>query len=449
MSNARIMLLAIGEQDSMINQNAEYTFFQRDTKTHTQFGTDWLVVSNNDKNTTNFIYDNMGLDIHVPINGDVLTDVYLRIKLDVSGSSAWDYSGNIGTMASNTRALETFVNIIDTVQFIHNNKVISELDSLYILSYYDLYLNQQQKNELVPMVSYEYAKRSSASSTYPTQFVYLYIPLPFWFHKSPMNAFPLWAIKDNNITIRVTLKQFKGPSTRSIRDIECLYKYGFLTPEEKERFTNLPLEYIIKQVNRVDKVRVTPNSSYKLTIPQTHYIEYLLWNISLMEGYQNTSNNISFVKLIDGVKRASLNINGNMLVDTTGDYFKLVQRYQHFKCDSAFKIYQYNDISSAQSLILHPNEYNIFPFYYSDNIPSFTPILPIYSYNFGLEPILNKDTGFLSTDQFTHSQLTLEFNSLSDVSVDPSGNQFAECNVYLVRHNIIRIKDGILNILFA
>jgi hypothetical protein len=264
-----------------------------------------------------------------------------------------------------------------------------------------------------------------------------------------MNAFPLWAIKDNNITIRVTLKQFKGPSTRSIRDIECLYKYGFLTPEEKERFTNLPLEYIIKQVNRVDKVRVTPNSSYKLTIPQTHYIEYLLWNISLMEGYQNTSNNISFVKLIDGVKRASLNINGNMLVDTTGDYFKLVQRYQHFKCDSAFKIYQYNDISSAQSLILHPNEYNIFPFYYSDNIPSFTPILPIYSYNFGLEPILNKDTGFLSTDQFTHSQLTLEFNSLSDVSVDPSGNQFAECNVYLVRHNIIRIKDGILNILFA
>jgi hypothetical protein len=38
---------------------------------------------------------------------------------------------------------------------------------------------------------------------------------------------------------------------------------------------------------------------------------------------------------------------------------------------------------------------------------------------------------------------------LSDVMADPSGNQFAECSVYLVRHNIIRIKDGILNVLFA
>ena len=47
MSNARIMLLATGEQDNMINQNAEYTFFQRDIKTYTQFGTDWLVVTNN------------------------------------------------------------------------------------------------------------------------------------------------------------------------------------------------------------------------------------------------------------------------------------------------------------------------------------------------------------------------------------------------------------------
>jgi hypothetical protein len=448
MSNARIMLLAIGEQDSMINQNAEYTFFQRDIKTHTQFGTDWLVVRNNDKNNTNFIVDNMGLDIHVPINGDLLTDVYLRIKLDAS--TQWDYSGNSGSMATNTYALETFVNIIDTVQFIHNNKVISELDSLYILSYYDLYLNQQQKNELVPMVSYEYAKIGAQSSASSPSFINLYVPLPFWFHKSPMNAFPLWAIKDNNITIRVTLKQFKGPSTRAIRDIECLYKYGFLTPEEKERFTSLPLEYIIKQVNRVDRVRVTANSTYKVTIPQTHYMEYLIWNISLMEGYQNTNNNIAFRKLIDGLKRASININGNMLVDTTSDYYKLVQRYEHFKCDSAFKIYEYNDISSAQSLILHPNEYNTYPFYYLDTLGSkFVPILPLYTYSFGLEPVQNKDTGFLSTEQFTHSQLTLEFNSLSEVSTDPSGNQFAECNVYSVRHNIIRIKDGILNVLFA
>jgi hypothetical protein len=83
-----------------------------------------------------------------------------------------------------------------------------------------------------------------------------------------------------------------------------------------------------------------------------------------------------------------------------------------------------------------------------DNItePKFQTILPLYTYSFGLEPVLNKDSGFLSTDQFTHSQLTLEFN---DLDLDISGNQYTECNIYLVRHNIIRIKDGVLDILFA
>jgi hypothetical protein len=442
MSNARIILLARGEQDQLLNQNAEYTFFQRDIKTHTQFGTDWLVVSNNDKNNNNFIYDNMTLDIHVPINADLLNEVYLRIKLDVSG---WDYTGNANSLNTNTYALETFVNIIDSVQFIYNNKVLSELDSFYILSYYDLYLNQQQKNSLVPMISYEYAKRGSENSTYPSEFVYLYVPLPFWFHKSPMNAFPLWAIKNNNITIKVKLKNFTNGSTRKISDIECLYKYGYLTPEEKEKFTNLPLEYLIKQVNRIDKVSISSNSTYKVSIPQTHYIEYLLWNIAIME---QDGSYYAFRQLTDGLKRASININGNMLVDTTADYYKLIQRYQHFKCDSTFKVYQYQDISSAQSLILHPNEYNTYPYYYMDNItePKFQTILPLYTYSFGLEPVLNKDSGFLSTDQFTHSQLTLEFN---DLDLDISGNQYTECNIYLVRHNIIRIKDGVLDILFA
>jgi hypothetical protein len=74
-------------------------------------------------------------------------------------------------------------------------------------------------------------------------------------------------------------------------------------------------------------------------------------------------------------------------------------------------------------------------------------MLPLYTYSFGLDPIQNKDSGFLSTDQFTHSQLTLEFNNLSDIT--NSNIQYAECNIYLVRHNIIRIKDGVLDILFA
>jgi hypothetical protein len=431
------MLLARGEQDDMINQNPEYSFFSRDIKTYTQFGTDWLLVTNNDKNSTNFIYDGMTMDIHVPVNGDLLTEVYLRFKLDVTNN--WDYSANTGSFTTNTYALETIMSILDSVQFLVNNKLVSELDSVYLMSYYDLYLNQQQKNNLVPLLSYEYAKQVTTSPTY----VYLYVPIPFWFHHSPNNAFPMWALKNNEITIKVKLNKYKGSSNRSIRDIEMLYQYAFLTPEEKEKFTNLPLEYIIKQVNVVDKFNVTPNSSYKVSIPQTNFIEYFLWNIALYEKQTSTSSNIGFRKFIDGLDRASITINGNELIDADKTYYSLIQRYQHFYSDSAMKMYSYSDISSANGLILLPNEY----FLRTNLGNQLVPILPLYTYSFGLEPIENKDTGFLSTEKFTHGQFTFKFNSLTDIT--NSSLQYAECRVYMMRHNILRVQDGNVNILFS
>jgi hypothetical protein len=448
MSNARIMLLARGEQDSILTENAEYTFFRRDLRTYTQFGTDWIIVNTNTKNASNFIFEGMTLDTQVPINGDVLTEVYIRFKLDaalINEISVWDYSGNTGTFATSTYAMETIMSIFDSIQFIVNNKIVSEIDSIYLLSYFDLYLNQQQKNELVPLISFEYAKKNALSSASTPEFVYLYLPIPFWFHKTPSNAFPVWALKNNNIILKLKLNKYKGNSTRSIRDIDFLYQFGFLSPEEKEKFTNLPLEYTIKQINLIDKFNVNPNGFNKVTIPQTHYLEYLLWNISIYERNSPNSSYIGFRKFTDGLSNATISLNGNQLIDAEQNYFKLVQRYQHFKCDSTMTIYPYQDISSGLGFILYPNEY--FRSYVQDLGNKFVPVLPLYTYSFGLDPLENKETGFLSTEKFTHSQLDLRFNSLTEIT--DNSIQFAECRVYGVRHNILRVQDGNINILFS
>jgi hypothetical protein len=433
MSNARIILHAIGEQDNFLNRNAENSFFKRDIRTYTQFGTDWIIVSNNDRNDSNFIYDGMKMDVHVPLNGDVLTEVYLRIKLDASAN--WDFSDASGSLSSKTYALETIMNIFDKIEFMYNNVVISEIDSLYLLSYYDLYLSRYQKSELVPLISYEYAKRGSIQSGSNTEFVYLYVPIPFWFHKTPLNSFPLWALKDNNVSLKVSLKRFKGPSGRKIRDVECLFQYAFLTPEEKEKFTNLPLEYTVKQVIQIDKFRAYPVQSRKVTIPQTFYIEQMLWNIALYEKDNSGSDYYGFRKLINGLQSARIDLNGNMLVESDNAYFNYVQRFQHFTCDSAFKLISYSNIANYRSNLI-PSPYE------TREIP-----LPIYTYSFGLDPVSNKETGFLTTEKFGHSQITLQFNSMSEMTL--SDIQFAECQLYAVRHNILRIQNGSLNILFS
>lgn len=429
MSDARIILQTQGQEDQAIVQNAEFTFFKKDFRTYAQFGLDWLFVNYNEKNDQNVIRDKQTITMRVPLNGDLLNEVYLRFKLITD--SRWNVSQSNSDLSECTFTPMTVFDIIDKVELLYNDHKLSELTSDYMMCYFDLYKSVGEKMELAQLISYDNATAGyiNMDPASVPEFTHLYLPLPFWFHKSAIHAIPVWALKDTNLSLKITFKEFSGPNQdRVIHDIDMMLQYGYITEEEKEQCKALPIEYTIKQVERIDQFSMEPNRRRRIDIPPTNFIEHLLWNVQLYE--EGITGGIGFRKMTDAVKRAEIQMNGNTVIDADADYYNWVQRYQHFNCDSTLQLYD--------PLV------TTYPIYIPSRNANVDAPMPIYSYSFALDPRVPKESGFVSTVKFNHCILDIESNNIPELT---SGFR-AECSVYVVRHNILRIKDGYISVLY-
>jgi hypothetical protein len=393
MSNARIILRAIGEQDNYISQNTRNTFFLPSNKTHTQFGSNWIVITNNDRNRTEFIKSKGSLYFRIPEDGDIIKECYIRIKIPNDGNlSNWKFQ------PFQTR--ETLFNIIDSIEFFCDQKVLSKLDSEYIFSYFELNCNSAEINNLANTTSINNASLGNSDS-----YIYLTCPIPLWFHKNPGSSFPIWALNHSNVGIKINLKDYDyEPNTqpRKIHDIELLTEFGYLSQEEKDKFKNTSLEYIIEVPEKIDSCLIT-KTKYRFDITKTHYIKYLFWFIK--------DDDYAFASDID---TCFININGNYAIDTEQPrYYSDINRYRYFNSEASMSL--------------------------DGNFRPKTTLNPIYIYSFSLEPIEKKTSGFISTQKFNTCSLEINFNN----------NAYnKDLFIYSVKHNIVRFKDGSLSLLF-
>jgi hypothetical protein len=395
MSNARIILKAVGEENLILNENPTHTFFKNEIRTYTQYGSGWIVITNNNKNTSNFVTPGSSIYFRIPVDGDIITETYLRIK--INRSENWN--------SDNFDIRETVLGILESVEFRVHDTVLSRLEIDYIVAYLELICDWSELKNISDSLSYETQSNAFKDSPVQPNYLYLTLPLPFWFHKNPTLGMPVWSLDDANVGIKVETKNFNSVGNE-ILDIELLTQFIYLTQDEKLKFKNLPLEYVIEQPEKVDS-KLLDKNRFKVNLTKTHFIKYLLWFIK-----DNESNQPFLYK--DYLKNASIAVNGTGIVDE-GDakYYKLVERYKHF--------------NSCGTLNLD-----------SSNNPK-EEINPIYIYSFAIEPSINKVSGFLTSDKFNN--FTLECN-LSNDAVGKSAE------IYLVKHNIIRIHNGHLNVLF-
>ena len=397
MSNARIILQATGEQDQYLTTGAKSTLFKNKPKRHTLFGKDWNIMNANYKNVSNFASPGSKHYFRIENNGDLITDIYLRLKLRVSDS--WK-SHNFGIK-------ETLFGILDNIEFLCNDKVLSKMFSDYIFSYFELNYNESEKKNLVEMFSYD---KISTNYSENDNHIYLTIPIPLWFHKNPSSAFPLWAIYNPNIGINISIKNYDN-TDREISDIEILTSFAQLTKGEKEQFGNKPLEYLIETPEYIDNFIVDDKqTTKKISVIKTHFIKYFFWNI------KNTSLHNSNFEYLDELENATLTFNGNPLItNAPGSFYNSVNRYMKFNSSASLITNNKGEVDESK-------------------------INPIYSYSFSLNPMSQKLSGFLTTEKF--NDVAFEFN------IKESNIQNRQVNLYLVKHNIIRINDGNFNLLY-
>ena len=58
-----------------------------------------------------------------------------------------------------------------------------------------------------------------------------------------------------------------------------LTNYGYIEQEEKSKFKNLPLEYVIEQVDIVEKNIPNGVTKNEKTVLPSHFVKYLCWNL--------------------------------------------------------------------------------------------------------------------------------------------------------------------------
>jgi hypothetical protein len=414
MSDARIILLAKNHQDASLTGNPERTYFKYGTKTHTNFGEDWLPVDFNQVNVANFGYHNNGsYYIDIPLNGDLLTENMLEITLT-----------NPPSLISNGGIFSLISTLINEIEFLYNDVVLIRYPIEYINMKLSLQNNISKSSSILELLTFEQVDNNNTFKAY--------LPLSFWFSECSEKALPLWASQHIRYGVRVKLSSVVNlyfqtdPATNMQMNLLC--KYGFLDTEEKRKFQNDSLEYIIEQVEYSHNTIPASHSSNiiykKFNLQKVNYLTEILWGFTPKKITLNSFPlNINSPYFFKNLKNGTILLNGQPIgQDFNEKYYRLIQRYQN-----------------------HQNGANLNRFEGEGGELEY--LSNIYSYSFSLDPDnCFKNSGFLTTEKYNDVSLELTYDT------DTNGLELPiiEFNLFICQRklNIIRIKDGKLNVLF-
>ena len=175
--------------------------------------------------------------------------------------------------------------------------------------------------------------------------------------------------------------------------------------DERKRFAQLSHEYLIEQLQFTGTEKVSADTMKSARLSFNHPCKELVWFVkpdNLASGvipywnnfYDGTANQTQSPDTMENlISKAKLQLNGNdRFAERDGDYFSLVQPYQHHT-----------------------------------NIPSNKGI---NVYSFALKPEEHQPSGTLNMSRIDTAQLQVESNKNGDLYV------------YAVNYNVLRILSG-------
>lgn len=252
----------------------------------------------------------------------------------------------------------------------------------------------------------------------------LYVPLPFWFTKTPGNALPLVSMQFHGVQVHVMFADLRHciqvsecgaivlkcgscqPINQNDLSARLLTTYVYLDIHERDRFATGSFEQLIDQVQYFNIVTRQPQ--VRMDINFNHPIIEFLWAVKRKKQMQaNNHFNYSGKWGRDPVKYVSLSLNNLARFSTKeGRYFRLVEPYQ------------------AHTLIPE----------------SFT-----YCYSFALFPEEPQPSGSMNASRIDSVQLTLEFQD----ALMTDGDEDLQVVVFGRNWNVLRVREGLAGTAFA
>ena len=226
---------------------------------------------------------------------------------------------------------------------------------------------------------------------------YSYLPLYFWFNKTPGLALPLIALQYNHVELVI-----KWSGNLAIKDqVAKLYvDYVFLDSAERRRFAQSPHEYLIETWDHHEQQNLKTSDTVRFYF--NHPIKEIMWRAKLPNN-----NYCSW----DEIK---LKFNNNdRISERHGDYFMRVQ-----------------------------------PYYHHSSIPSKKSGIHVYS--FALKPEEHQPSGTCNFSRLDDTTLTLNTAiSMDGRTTLDFTNLNVKLNIYSIGYNILRISSGMGGLAFA
>ena len=349
MGGGLLQLVAYGAQDVYLTGNPQITFFKVVYRRHTNFAMEAIQQTFNG----NPGYGNT-VTCQISRNGDLINRMYLQVDIPAVANGGDDeYVHYLG--------LRLLKNVVIEIGGQQIDKHYS--DWMYIWNELSLPIGKRYAYD--KMVGKEGDVLAANGGT-------LYIPLEFWFCRNVGLALPLIALQYHEVKVKIEFEQKTKcvvdasrattpaaiANVGDIKNVSLWVDYIFLDTDERRRFAQLSHEYLIEQLQFTGTDSITqssgPDNMKSLRMNFNHPCKELIWTIrrdAKDEGNPfwnnfgdcNTSSDAFISPAVAGTKsandytinnnpvyQAKLMLNGNDRFATRkGDYFSIVQPYQH------------------------------------------------------------------------------------------------------------------------
>jgi hypothetical protein len=352
MGGGLLQLVAYGAQDVYLTGNPQITFFKVVYRRHTNFAIEAIEQTPTGSNSLG-----SRVSFQITRNGDLIHRVYFYGVITAKTNDV-ALVPNFGQKLLKTIELEIGGQRID--------KHYSEW--LYIWNELSLPVGKRDGyNVMVGANKRNISTKLSANATYE-----LYVPLEFWFCRNVGLALPLIALQYHEVKINIEYESEKlmkdinsinytfeeeNVANPTIANNNSNASYGgsitldkatlwvdyiFLDTDERRRFAQLSHEYLIEQLQftGADSITSSGDSMKSIRMNFNHPCKELVWTIRKSNDsvYWNNYSTAGGASVISNdhldstnpVTNAKIMLNGNDRFATRkGDYFSLVQPYQH------------------------------------------------------------------------------------------------------------------------
>jgi hypothetical protein len=506
MGGGLFQLVIYGIEDLVLTHNPEVTFFKSVYKRYTNFTRE--AIPHKFLGEVDF---GRRCSLVISRNGDLINECYLELTLP---KIHYDSNYIDPLLYNRLNTHDNNINIYSWVKYI-GYKIIKTIDIeigsqiidkhysdwLYIWS--ELTCPVEKKKGLDRMVgnipkNYDFNEHIGVDIEPYT----CYIPLQFWFCKSPNLALPIIALKNNEVKINVEFEQLENcllkakldfgrynlkttmyQTSSNILGVDYLTNrlplkallyidFIFLDKKEREMFVNKNHEYCIEQLQFITENKFFGDMS-SVPLNFNHPIKELIWcfqyekNILLKNFFNYTNSTVIKSLIIDDIVTLNdINDSYNILNSNepiTNNQSLVYSKYKFEDIQNTIDNIEHNGINPVNTvkLILNGNDriseqtggYTNYIQQYNHH--SNISINGINCYNFALYPENIQPSGTFNFSMLDETTLENSLNSyyfndlsgLNNILNIETGN--GTIIIAAINYNILKITNGFGGILFS